>query len=259
MTKPGYILKEEEYDQLIMGRQPVMEALRRGGVKRLFLMEGQKGKPVDTIRFLAGSTGVPCTLLSRAELNRMLRGNGNHQGVVAVGKPFLYLSLDQLVEDSALCSGHPLLVMLDHLEDPQNFGSIIRTADAAGVHGIIIPKDRSVSITPSVRKVAAGAVERIRVARVANLVRAIEFLKSEGFWIYGSDAGGEFPFYRADYEASVVLVIGSEGRGLSPLVRRHCDRILSIPMTGEAGSLNAAVAAALLIFGAVGRREGWGM
>lgn len=257
MSGPGNIKEDESIDQLVIGRRPVIEALRHGGVTRLYILEGQKGEAVDTIRSLARSGQVPCRVVSRDELSRMLHGRVNHQGVAAVTRPFSYLSLHQLIEQAKNQSQTPLMLMLDHLEDPQNFGSIIRTADAAGVHGIIIPKDRSVSVTPAVRKVAAGAAERARIARVSNLARSIEVLKKEGFWIYGSDAAGEMPFYRVDYGMPLVLVVGSEGRGLAPLVRRHCDRILSIPVTGEAGSLNAAVAAALLIYGAVGGRERW--
>lgn len=244
-------------ENMIIGRQSVLEALRHGHLLKVFMAAGLKGDPVDKISSLARQKGVPLSLVSREELDNLVRGAVNHQGVAALAPPFRYLSLAELIKSAKSSAANPLLIALDHLQDPQNLGSIIRTADAAGVQGMIIPELRSVGITPSVRKVAAGAVERTRVARVKNLVRALQELKQEGFWIYGAEADGKVPYFQADYRVPLVLVAGSEGRGLSRLVRRHCDQTISIPMQGAAGSLNVAVAAAVLIYTAVGRREGW--
>ncbi|NLA05516.1 MAG: 23S rRNA (guanosine(2251)-2'-O)-methyltransferase RlmB [Firmicutes bacterium] len=239
-----------------MGRRPVLEALRRGHLQRIYLAAGQKGEIIGQIDRAARQQGLPLKIVPRTALNR-LSGGGNHQGVVALASPFGYLDLDAMIERSKAVSRHPFLIALDHLQDPQNFGSLLRTADAAGMHGVIIPEDRSVSITPAVRKVAAGAAERLPVARVVNLVRAVEQLKDAGFWIYGAAMDGELPYYRVDYSGPFVLAIGSEGRGLSRLLRERCDGTISIPMCGEASSLNAAVAAAVIIYAAAAQREGW--
>ncbi len=191
-----------------------------------------------------------------SELDRLARG-GKHQGVVALAPPFRYLSLGELLKQAKTITSAPFLIICAHLQDPQNLGSLLRTADAAGMHGIIIPEDRSVKVTPAVRKVAAGAAERLPVARVVNLVSAVGQLKEAGFWIYGAEADGADPYYNVDYSGPFALVIGSEGKGLSRLLRRHCDGTISIPMRRGTGSLNAAVAAAVIIYAAAAQREGW--
>lgn len=178
--------------------------------------------------------------------------------MAALAFPFSYLQLEELLRRVEAIPAGPFLIMLDHLQDPQNFGSLLRTAEAAGMHGMIIPEDRSVQITPAVRKVASGAAERLPVARVVNLVDAVRRLKEAGFWIYGAEADGALPYYRVDYRGPFVLAVGSEGRGLSRLLRESCDGIISIPMRGKGGSLNAAVAAAVIIYAAAAHREGWG-
>ncbi len=241
---------------MIIGRQPVLEALRHGNLQRVFLAAGQKGEIINEISQEARRRGLPLQVVERRDLARMA-GGGSHQGVAALAPPFSYLSLGGLLERLKRDSGAPFLIMLDHLQDPQNLGSLLRTADAAGMQGMIIPEDRSVKITPAVRKVAAGAAERMPVARAVNLVDAIGRLKDEGFWIYGAEADGDMPYYRVDYSGPFVLVVGSEGKGISRLLREKCDGIISIPMLGAGGSLNAAVAAAVIIYTAAARREGW--
>ncbi|MGB4124794.1 MAG: 23S rRNA (guanosine(2251)-2'-O)-methyltransferase RlmB [Dethiobacteria bacterium] len=239
-----------------MGRQPVLEALRRGQLRLIYLAAGQKGKIINQITRAARQQGLPLEVISRSELSRLADG-GNHQGVAARARPFKYLTLTGLLDRVKVLTADPFLIMLDHLQDPQNFGSLLRTADAAGMHGVIIPKDRTVKITPAVRKVAAGAAERLPVAQVVNLVDAIRQLKEAGFWLYGAEADGMLPYYQVDYRGSFVLAVGSEGKGLSRLLREHCDGVISIPMRGEGGSLNAAVAAAVIIYAAAAQREGW--
>lgn len=238
-----------------MGRQPVLEALRCGRLLRLYLAAGQKGAVVEQIICAARQQNLTPEFIPRSMLSRLADG-GNHQGVVALAPPFQYLNIAELMERSETISGGPFFIALDHLQDPQNFGSILRTADAAGMHGVIIPEDRSVKVTPTVRKVAAGAAERLPVAQVVNLVRALEQLKDAGFWIYGAEADGELPYYRVDYSGPFVLAVGSEGQGLSRLLRERCDGTISIPMRAESGSLNAAVAAAVIIYAAAAQREG---
>lgn len=243
-------------DELIIGRQAVLEALRRGRLEKLYFTAGQRGETMAQILQLAGQRKVPLKEVPRAELNRLAAG-GKHQGVVARAPSFAYCTLGELLGESGSSTEGPFFIMLDHLQDPQNLGSLLRTADAAGMDGMIIPQDRSVKITPAVRKVAAGAAERMAVARVVNLADAVEQLKENGFWIYGAEADGTLPYYRVDYRGPFVLAVGSEGQGLSRLLRERCDGIISIPMRGAGGSLNAAVAAAVIIYAAACQREGW--
>jgi len=227
-------------EDLVIGRRAVLEALRSGNVQRVYLAEGQKGAIVGQIAREAQRQGLPLEIMRPPP-----------------PRPYSYLNLEQLLERARAGREDPFLIILDHLQDPQNLGSLLRTAEAAGMDGIIIPQDRSVRITPAVRKVAAGAAERLPVARVVNLADAVQRLKKEGFWVYGTAADGPLPYYRVDYRGSFALVIGSEGKGISRLLREKCDGIISIPMRGPGGSLNAAVAAAVIVYAAAAQREGW--
>lgn len=244
--------------ELIGGRHAVLEALRRGRVLRLYMASGQKGAFIEAIVALAGQKDVPLEELARSDFEKLAGHIGGNQGVAATVPPFAYRPLAELIALTRSSPGEPFLLMLDHVEDPHNLGAVMRTADAAGVHGLIIPNQRAAAVTPAVRKVAAGAAERLPVALVGNLSRAAESLKQEGFWLYGAEAGGESEFYRADFNRPLVLVIGSEGRGLSRLLRDNCDLTLNIPMPGaSAGSLNLSAAAAVLIYAALTQRMGW--
>lgn len=205
---------------------------------------------------IARRQGLPLEYVPGSELDR-LAGGARHQGVVALAPPFRYRTLGELLEETGAISRAPFLIICDHLQDPQNLGSLLRTADAAGMDGIIIPEDRSVKVTPTVRKVAAGAAERLPVARVVNLASAAGQLKEAGFWIYGAEADGAEPYYHVDYRGPFALIVGSEGKGLSRLLRRRCDGTIAIPMRRGVGSLNAAVAAAVIIYAAAAQREGW--
>lgn len=178
--------------------------------------------------------------LTRDELNKI--ESGNHQGIILEVDDYKYSSLDDLNDD--------IIVMLDHLEDPHNFGAIIRTCEAAGVKNIIIPKDRSVKVTSSVIKVSVGAIENVKIALVNNLVNTIKELKQKGYWIIGTDMQGT-DYRDIDYSGKIILVIGNEGKGLSRLTEENCDFIASIPMRGKVNSLNASVAAALIIYEAI--------
>ena len=253
--KPGGM--DNSGEELIAGRQAVLETLRYGKPAAIILAAGQKGAVVDEITSLARRKQVPLKSLSREEFEQLAVQIPGHQGVAAMVPPFSYSSLENLINLARSSEREPFILMLDHLEDPQNLGAIMRTADAAGVHGLIIPERRAAGVTAAVRKVAAGAAERMPVARTGNLNRAAERLKKEGFWLYGAEADGSEPYYRADYRRPLVLVIGSEGRGLSRLLRRNCDLILSIPMPGPTGSLNVAATTAILAYAALAQREGW--
>ena len=185
--------------------------------------------------------------MTKVELDRL--ANGNHQGIIVVVSDYEYANIEELInEDNAL------IVILDHLEDPHNFGAIIRTCEAAGVSGIIIPKDRSVSVNSTVAKVSTGAIERMKIARVTNLNRTIEKLKQNGFWIVGTDMNGE-DYSTIDYNGKIAIVIGNEGKGLSEMVKKNCDFIASIPMYGKINSLNASVATGIVIYEAVRHRK----
>ncbi len=242
--------------ELIAGRQAVLEALRYGRPFSILMAEGQKGNVISEITFLAGQKDVPVTSLSRADFDQMAGELSGSQGLAAYVPPFRYCSLQKLIGLARESPEEPFLMMLDHIEDPQNLGAVMRTADAAGMHGLIIPDKRAAGVTAAVRKVAAGAAERMPVALAGNLNRAAERLKQEGFWLYGAEADGREPYYRADYRRPLVLVIGSEGKGLSRLLRKNCDLILSIPMPGRAGSLNVAASAAILSYAALAQRKG---
>ncbi len=245
-------------EELVVGRQAVLEALRRGKPLGIMLAEGLKGKIIDEIVKLARQGRVPLKKLSRNDLLKEVGDLTGNQGVAARVSPFEYVELEELIALSRSKDRDPILIMLDHLEDPHNLGAVMRTADAAGISGLIIPSNRAAGVTATVRKVACGAAERMPVAMVGNLNQAAEILKKEGFWLYGAEADGDEDYYRADFRRSLVLVIGSEGKGLSRLLRQKCDLTLSIPMPGAAsGSLNVSAAAAVLIYAALSQREGW--
>jgi len=253
--KMGFNDKKEE---LIGGRHAVLEALRNGKPHRIIMAEGQKGAIIDEITALAGQKAVRVELLSKVDFNNAAGNIPGNQGVTAVVSPFAYCSLAEIITLAKSTAKEPFLMMLDHLEDPHNLGAVMRTADAAGVHGLIIPSQRAAGVTATVRKVAAGAAERMPVALVGNLNQAAGTLKEKGFWLYGAEANGDHDYYRADYCLPLVLVIGSEGRGISRLLRRNCDLLISIPMPGTAaGSLNVSAAAAVLVYTALSQREGW--
>jgi len=244
--------------ELIAGRQTVLEALRSGKPMLIKMSDGIKGTIISEIKVLARHKKIPVEYLSSVDFQDEAGKISGNQGVAALVPPFQYNSLSELIAFSRSSKADPLLIMLDHVEDPHNLGAVMRTADAAGVHGLILPNKRAAGVTASVRKVAAGAAERMAVALVGNLIQAAEVLKKEGFWLYGAEVDGEDAFYRVDYRRPLVLVIGSEGKGLSRLVRQNCDLIISIPMPGaEAGSLNVSAAAAVLIYAVQSQRMGW--
>ncbi len=237
----------------IEGRHPVLEAIRSGRrVRQVYLAEGAHGSAVEIIK-LAKTVGIPVTCVPRAELEAMTQGRVN-QGVVALAEPRGYQDPDAILAAAARRGQAPLLVVLDGVEDPGNLGSVIRTAAAAGAHGVIFPKDRSAGLTPAAVKAAAGAADHIAVAREVNLARAIERLKGQGIWAVGADAAANRTYTDVDYTSPTAIVVGGEHRGLRRLVREKCDYLVSIPMAGPLNSLNASVAAAILIYEAVRQR-----
>lgn len=193
-------------------------------------------------------TKAPIKYLEKRELDKMI--DGNHQGVVLKIEDYQYVDLDELIN----IKKEPLLVILDHLEDPHNFGAIIRTCEAAGIDGIIIPKNRSVEVNSTVMRTSVGALENVKIAQVTNLKQTINRLKEKGFWVYGTDMDGE-EYDNVDYSGRTVLIIGSEGFGMTRIIRDACDYIVSIPMRGKINSLNASVAAALVVYQATKGRD----
>ncbi len=240
-------------DDIIYGVNSITEALRGSRkVFELFLAEGADRR-LEPLAQLAGEKGVPVRRRDRASLAR-LSGSEHHQGAVLRVEPYPYAELSDLI-DSWKESGEPgLILLLDGIQDPHNLGALIRSAASAGAHGVVIPQDRAVGVTPTVEKVAAGGVGAVAVARVANISQALELLKKEGFWVYGAAGEAGESLYRQDFRGHTALVIGGEGEGLRPLVRKHCDLLLSIPLKGAITSLNASVAGGIMLFEAVRQR-----
>lgn len=230
----------------IIGRHPVLEALNSDRqLHQLCIQSDIRGKIIQKIIQKAESRQLPIKKLSKEQLDQFHLGN--HQGVVLLGEAYAYATLDDLFATSENLDEPPFFVLLDGLEDPHNLGAILRTADAAGVHGVIIPKRRAVGVTPAVVKTAAGGAEHVKVAQVTNLSQTIDELKDRGVWVFGTDMHGE-DYRHWNASGSVAIVIGSEGRGLSRLVKEKCDGLVTIPMKGHVQSLNASVAAALMMY-----------
>lgn len=237
--------------EILYGRRPVFESLRAGRRHhaRLLLAEGMKKlELLDEIQALAKSRDLPVRLLARQAFDDQL-GDVNHQGVALETSPYPYAEMEDVTARTQLRKEPPFILILDHLQDPQNLGSIFRTAEAAGVHGVIIPERRAAEVTPSVVRASAGASEFLPVVRVVNLVNAMNLLKEEGLWLAGLDAGPDSVLYtEADLKGPVGLVIGGEGDGLGRLVGETCDFRIRLPMLGQVDSLNAGVAAAIALY-----------
>jgi len=234
--------------QVIYGINPVLETLRNKGsdIRKVILAEGRRGGDAAKILELAAARGVAVDTLRREELDRRA-GTAAHQGVLCLCGEFAYASLENLVANRHPAFPGSLVLLLDGIEDPQNLGSLIRSAHCFGANGVVIPRDRAAGITPAVIKASAGAAGHIPVARVVNLTHAIDILKEKGFWVYGADAGADTELGSARFEGDIGLVMGSEGKGIRPLVRKHCDILVSIPLFGKVDSLNVSVAAGILL------------
>lgn len=233
--------RQDQSNELIFGRNPVLEALRGASatVDKVLVVAGSQG--MGPVLDEARAHGVPVEMLGRDALDA-LSGSGNHQGVAICAKPFAYVTFEDLVE-----AAPAMVVLLDGILDPQNLGAIIRSAEVLGAGGVVLPKDRSASVTPAAVRASSGAAIHLPVAQVVNLVRAIEVLKSKGFWVVGLDAGGTSRFQDLPAFDRVVLVVGGEGRGMRPLVVRACDFVVGIPVRGRVTSLNAGAASAIAL------------
>lgn len=241
----------------VEGRRPVLEALRAGtALRRILLADSvERGPQIDEIVALASAAGVPVQEVSRRELDRDA-ATRRHQGVLAVAPDPDYIDLADLIAMSTSAAEPALVAVLAGIEDPQNFGAIVRTVDGAGGHGVVIPERRAVGITPGARRASAGALEHVPVARVVNIARAIEQMKDAGLWVVGLDAGAEKEHTAAGLTGHTVIVVGAEGRGLPRLVKERCDELVSVPLKGQLESLNASVAAAVVLYEAVRQRAG---
>jgi 23S rRNA (guanosine2251-2'-O)-methyltransferase len=242
----------------LYGLNPVRELLRASSaeVSELWLGEGTtRGAAFAELERLARAAGAKVRSAPRAKLDR-LAGTDRHQGVVAVVAEFRYAAVEDLLERAAASGRPPLLVVLDGVEDPHNLGAIVRSAHALGAHGVVIPKDRAVGVTAAVAKASAGAVERLPVARVTNVTQCLEALKEAGVWSVGLAADAPKPVAALDLRAPTALVLGSEGEGLRPLVRRTCDLAAHIPMMGELDSLSVSASAAIALYEAARQRRG---
>ncbi len=238
----------------IEGRHPVLEAIRAGRrIRRILVASGARGAVTDIVEAAAAGR-IPVAYVSREELDAMTRGRV-HQGVVALAEPRAYGGAADILAAAARRGETPLLVILDGVEDPRNLGSIIRTAAAAGAHGVIIPTRRSAELTPAAVKAAAGAADHLIVAREVNLARTIDRLKEKGLWTFGADAAGPDLYTGVDLTVPAAIVVGGEHRGLRRLVREKCDFLVKIPMSGPLSSLNAAVAAGIILYEAVRQRS----
>ncbi|NLW42643.1 MAG: 23S rRNA (guanosine(2251)-2'-O)-methyltransferase RlmB [Tissierellia bacterium] len=242
-------------ENYIYGRNPVIEVLKSGGdIDKIYMLKGADEGSIKKILSMAKEAGVVVTRVDERKLSDMA-GHVNHQGVVAMVTDFEYSTIDEILDYAKEKEEEPFVLILDSIEDTHNLGAIIRTAEASGVHGVIIPKRRSAMVNDTVYKTSAGAVEYMKVARVTNIARAIEELQEKGLWIYGADMEGSEVYYDANLTGNIGLVIGGEDKGISPLIGKKCDVLVKIPMVGKVSSLNASVSAAILIYEIIRQRN----
>ena len=245
---------EEKYNDQVEGRNSVIELLESGrDINKIYISEGERHGSINKIIAMAKERKIVITEINKTKLKQMAQTE-NNQGVIAIVPPFDYCEVEDILEEAKRKQESPFILILDGIEDPHNLGSIIRTAETAGVHGIIIPKRRSASVNSTVNKVSAGAVEHMKIARVNNINETIGYLKDNGIWIYGTDMHTDKYYYDEDYKGSVAIVIGSEGFGMSRLVKENCDFLIKIPMKGKITSLNASVSAGIVMYEVVKQR-----
>ena len=234
-------------EEILIGRNPVIEALRAGrSVNKIYLSDQINHQTEREIRNYAKKVNAVVQKVPKSRLDKISKGK--HQGIIAYVTPYQYSTIAEILERAEKKSELPFILILDELEDPHNLGAILRTADATGVHGIIIPKRRAVGLTETVAKASAGAIEHVPVARVTNIAKAIDELKDNNIWVVGTDERGSKDYRTLDGETAIALVIGNEGKGISRLVKDKCDWTIHLPMKGSIPSLNASVAAGILMY-----------
>ncbi len=239
--------RSDELDEnVVIGRNAVRELLADGrDVDKIYITSGDREGSINLLLGIAGERGIPIFECDKAKLDSIARG-GRHQGIIAIAAEHNYATVDEILAYAESRGEPPFVVICDGIEDPHNLGAIIRSAECAGAHGVIIPKRRAVGLTSTVAKSSAGALMHQRIAKVTNLATTVDELKERGLWIYGADMDGE-AYYRTDMKGAVALVLGSEGFGISRLVKEKCDFIVSIPLYGRVNSLNVSCAAAVIL------------
>ena len=247
--------EEEALEGMLEGRNAIQEALRVGRtIDKVFVAAGDTDRNLARLAAQAKEAGAVVVPVDRRKLDQMSTTHA-HQGIIAQAAAHAYVTLDEILEIARQRGEDPLIVVCDELSDPHNLGAIIRSAECAGAHGVVIPKRRSVGLTPVVAKASAGAVEYMKVARVANIPTALKDLQSRGVWVYGTAADGPKELYEADLKGPAAIVIGNEGAGMGRLVRETCDVLVRVPMKGRVSSLNASATAAILLYEAVRQRR----
>jgi len=247
--------EQKNFDDQVEGRNSVLELLESDkDINKIFVTRGEKQGSINKIIGRAKGKGIVLVEVDKSKLDEMSQ-TGNHQGVIAIVPPFEYCEVEDILEEAKNKNEQPFILILDGIEDPHNLGAIIRTAETAGVHGVIIPKRRAASVNSTVNKVSAGAVEYMKIARVNNINDTIQFLKDSGLWIIGTDGAAENYYYEQDLTGPIALVIGSEGNGMNRLVSENCDILVKIPMHGKITSLNASVSAGIVTYEIVKQRS----
>lgn len=242
----------------VWGRYPVLEALRsRRRVHRILIAQGPRDAGMSQLLDQARRVGVPVEPTPRRKLDELSK-NSNHQGVVALVAPRQYAEVDDILLRAKELGEDPLVLVLDAIQDVHNLGSLIRTAEAVGAHGVIIPEHRAAGLTPVVDKTSAGAVEFLPVAQVTNITRTLDDLKKRGIWCIGLDGSARTRFDQANLKGPIALVVGNEGKGIGRLVKEHCDLLVNLPMRGHVASLNAAIAGSTVLY-EIWRQRGWAM
>ena len=240
--------KNNEREDLIIGRNAVREVIKSGRtIETIYIAKGSKEGSINEIIKLAKDNRLVIKEVDKKKLDSMSSGLV-HQGVIALITPYKYCEIQDILNYAEERNEDPFIVILDELEDPHNLGSIVRTAELCGVHGVIIPKRRNVGVTATVYKSSVGAIEHVKVAKVTNVNNAIDELKKAGIWVYGADMHGDEYSYQVNYSGPCALVIGSEGKGISKLTLKKCDKLVKIPMVGKINSLNASVAGGILMY-----------
>lgn len=248
-------MEKEEYNDQVEGRNAVLELLESGrDINKILVANGEKHGSIHKILAIAKERKIIVTEMERNKLNQIAQ-TPNNQGVIAIVPPYDYCKVEDILEEAKRKDEMPFILILDGIEDPHNLGSIIRTAETAGVHGIIIPKRRAASVNSTVSKVSAGAVEYMKIARVNNINETIRYLKEQDVWICGTDMDTNTIYTKQDYKMPIAIVIGSEGFGMSRLVKENCDFLVKIPMKGKITSLNAAVSAGIIMYEVVKNRN----
>ena len=245
----------KEYNDQIEGRNAVLEYLESGkDINKILITKGEKHGSINKIIAIAKERKIIISELERSKLNQIAQTE-NNQGVIAIVPPYDYCEVEDILEVAKKRQEEAFILILDGIEDPHNLGSIIRTAETAGVHGIIIPKRRACGVNSTVSKVSAGAVQHMKIARVNNINETIKFLKQNDIWICGSDGQAKTYYFQQDFKMPIAIVIGSEGYGMSRLVKENCDFLVKIPMKGKITSLNASVSAGIVMYEATRQRE----